>query len=392
MHICVGIDAAKQTHWAYAVDADGRVVLDCAVENSPAAIDAFVDALHALGGDLVIGIDVVGSFVRFPEAVLLAEGFALVHTPGLAVNRAGQGFAGGERKSDPKDARTIAELVRTRDLRPVLPDDDTLVALRLKIARRRDLVQDQTRCLNRLRGLLCGIHPGLERTLDVTCKGPLVLLTGYVTPTEIRRAGKRRIIAHLVKTRSLRNPDDLAERALKAAKDQRIAVPGEAVTAELIRELACEALQTRDRIARLERDLEALLDNHPDSALIRSLPGMGAVLTAEFIACVGDIRRFSSSDALACVAGLAPVLRQSGQRKAWRRPFGGDKALKRVLYQSAFCAVSIKDPLSTAYYERKRREGKRHTQAIIALARRRTTVLWSMLNNRQKFDPNRKVA
>jgi hypothetical protein len=86
----------------------------------------------------------VGSFARFLEAVLLAEGFALVHTPGIAVNRAAKGFSGGERKSDPRDARTIAELVRTRDLRPILPDDDTLVALRLRVGRRRELIQDQT--------------------------------------------------------------------------------------------------------------------------------------------------------------------------------------------------------------------------------------------------------
>ena len=340
----------------------------------------------------MIGIDVVGSFARFLEAMLLAEGFALVHTPGIAVNRAGQGFAGGERKSDPKDARTIAELVRTRDLRPIQPDDDTRVALRLKVGRRRDLVQDQTRRLARLRGLLCGIHPGLERTLDVTCKGPLALLARYVTPAEIRRAGKARIVAHLAKTPHLRAIEALADRALAAAHAQRIAVAGEVATAELIRELAVEALDARRKIAQTDRDLETLLSCHPDGALIRSLPGMGAVLAAEFLACTGDIRRFASADALASAAGLAPVLRQSGKRTGWRRAFGGDKALKRALYQSAFCAVTTGDPLSKAFYDRKRREGKHHTQALIALARRRVTVLWYMLHRREAFDPNRKAA
>ena len=392
MRICVGIDAAKTTHWAVGIEAAGNVVLDRAVENDPEAIDALVAELGRLDGEVVIGIDVVGSFARFLEAMLLAEGFALVHTPGIAVNRAGQGFAGGERKSDPKDARTIAELVRTRDLRPIQPDDDTRVALRLKVGRRRDLVQDQTRRLARLRGLLCGIHPGLERTLDVTCKGPLALLARYVTPAEIRRAGKARIVAHLAKTPHLRAIEALADRALAAAHAQRIAVAGEVATAELIRELAVEALDARRKIAQTDRDLETLLSCHPDGALIRSLPGMGAVLAAEFLACTGDIRRFASADALASAAGLAPVLRQSGKRTGWRRAFGGDKALKRALYQSAFCAVTTGDPLSKAFYDRKRREGKHHTQALIALARRRVTVLWYMLHRREAFDPNRKAA
>jgi transposase len=374
------------------VDAVGRVVLDRAVENDPKAIDCLVAELHGMRGEVLIGLDVVGSFARFLEAMLLAEGFALVHTPGIAVNRAGQGFAGGERKSDPRDARTIAELVRTRDLRPILPDDETRIALRLKVGRRRDLVEDQTRRIARLRGLLCGIHPGLERALDLTGKGPLALVARFVTPAEIRRAGKARLLAHLRKTPHLHGLDALAERALQAARAQAIAVPGEAATADLVRELAIEALEARAKIARIDRELEALLARHPDGALIRSLPGMGAVLAAEVITCTGDIRRFVSADALAAAAGLAPVQRQSGKRAGWRRAFGGDKTLKRAFYQSAFCAVSTRDPLSKAFYDRKRREGKHHTQALIALARRRVTVLWTMLHNREAFDPNKKAA
>lgn len=392
MTICVGIDAAKTTHWAVGIDGSGRVVLDRAVQNDPEAVDALIGELRALGQEVKIGIDVVGSFARFLEAMLLGEGFTLVHAPGIAVNRAGQGFAGGERKSDPKDARTIAELVRTRDLRPVLADDDQRVALRIKVGRRRELVQDQTRRLARLRGLLCGIHPGLERALDVTCKGPLALLTRYVTPAEIRRAGRARLVAHLKKTPHLRDIDALAGRTLDVARVQRIAVPGETATADLIRELAAEALIARQKTARIDDDLEKMLAEHPDGPLVQTLPGMGVVLAAEFLAGVGDIRRFASADAMASACGLAPVQRQSGKRHGWRRAFGGDKNLKRVFYQSAFCAVSTKDPLSKAFYDRKRRQGKHHTQALIALARRRLTVLWTMIHRRQAFDPHIKAA
>jgi transposase len=386
------MDVAKAIHWACAIDDAGRTLLDRAVENTPEGIASFAADLRTLGGEPVIGLDVVGSFAHFLGASLLAEGFRLVHAPGIAVNRAGQGFAGGERKSDPRDARTIADLVRTRDLRPILPDDETVTAIRLKVGRRRDLIEEQTRRLNRLRGLLSSVHPRLESDLDVTCKGPLVLLTRYVTPAEIRQAGKRRIMAHLAKTPHVQRAEALADHALAAARAQTLAVPGETAMAELVREMATEALETRTKIARLDRDLAALLAVHPDGTLIQSLPGMGAVLAAEFIACVGDIRRFPSADALASAAGLAPVIRQSGRKAGWRRTYGGDKALKRVFYQGAFCAVCRKDPLSKAFYDRKRREGKHHTQALIALARRRVTVLWTMIQRRQTYDPLIKAA
>jgi transposase len=391
MKISVGMDVAKAVHWACAVDEAGQVLLDRALANSPGDIEAFMAELRALGGEPVIGLDVVGSFANFLGASLLAEGFQLVHAPGIAVNRAGQGFAGGERKSDPRDARTIADLVRTRNLRPILLDDETVAAIRLKVGRRRDLIEEQTRRFARLRGLLNSVHPGLERELDVTSKGPLVLLSRYVTAAEIRRAGKRRLLAHLAKTPHLRAAEALADHALEAARAQSLAVPGETAIAELVRELATEALETRHKLARLDRDLAALLADHPDGALICSLPGMGVTLAAEFIACVGDIRRFPSADALASAAGLAPVIRQSGRKAGWRRTFGGDKALKRVFYQGAFCAVTSKDPLSRSFYDRKRREGKHHTQALIALARRRVTVLWTMIKHRQTFDPLKKA-
>jgi transposase len=391
MHISVGIDIAKEAHWVTAIDADGVVRIDRKLDNTPGAIAALVADLTELGGSVRIGLDVVGGIAGLAEAMLAEAGFALVHVPGLAVNRARQGTVGGEHKSDPRDARVIAEQVRTRqDLRPLEPATELDLELRLLVGRRRDLVEAQTQRLARLHDLLVGIFPGLERGLDLTTKGPLVLLSKFVTPAELRAAGKKRLVRHLKAAGGLPNVGALADRALAAAAEQTIAVPAERTTARLLKELIQEALATRARLASLDRELEDLLDRHPDTALIRSLPGMGAVLTAELIAEAGSLARFRSADALAAAAGIAPVLRQSGKVRFLRRPAGGNKGLKRVFYQSAFC--SLGHPDSRAFYDRKRRQGKRHHQAVIALARRRINVLWAMLNNRQPFQQNFKLA
>lgn len=111
---------------------------------------------------------------------------------------------------------------------------------------------------------------------------------------------------------------------------------------------------------------------------------MGAILTAEFLAEAGNLDRFTSADQLASAAGLAPVLRQSGKMNYLRRATAGSKHLKFIFYQSAFCAIRT-DPLSKAFYQRKRAEGKRHHQALIALARRRINVLYALLRTRQPY-------
>jgi transposase len=391
MQISVGIDIAKEVHWVTAIDAAAVVVVDRKLENTPAAIAVLIDELVALGASVRIGFDVVGGIAGFAEAMLTEAGFALVHVPGLAVNRARQGSVGGENKSDPRDARIIADQVRLRnDLRPIAPARELDLEIRLLVGRRSDLVAAQTQRLGRMHDLLVGIFPGLERRLDLTGKAALVLLGRFVTPAELRAAGKARLVRHLKAAGGLPHVEALAERALEVAAEQRLAVPAEAMTARLIRELAAEALATRARLIALDRELEALLDHHPDAALIRSLPGRGVVLAAEFIAEAGNLSRFPSADALAAAAGIAPVLRQSGKTRFLRRPAGGNKALKRLFYQSAFC--SLAHPDSRTFYERKRREGKRHHQAVIALARRRINVLWAMLQNRQAFRTNFKLA
>jgi transposase len=388
----VGIDVAKGAHWVCALGGDGRPRLSRAVPNTQEGVDALSAELRALPAPVLVGLDVDGSIAAFLQAVLLADGLSLVHVPGLAVNRAAHGYKGGERKSDPGDARVIADLVRTRpDLRPIRPESDATAGLRLLVGRRRDLAADQTRRVSRLRQLLSQAHPALEASLDLTCKGPLALLTRYVTPAEIRAAPERAIARHLRRTPHLRDPERLAALAKRIATGQRIAIPGEATIARLVRDMAAEALATRERLATLDKELEALVTAHPRGALVRSLPGMGAVLAAEFIATAGDIARFRSPAALAAAAGLAPVLRQSGRSSTLRRARRGDRDLKRILYLSAFSAFA-NHPESRAYYDRKRREGKHHTGALIALARRRTNVLWAMLTHGTAYNPNHRAA
>lgn len=394
MAIAVGIDAAKEVHWVTAVSREGHVLLDRKLDNAGPDVAAFIAELAGLGDQRLIGIDMLGGLATLLAAMLIAAGERVVHVPGLAVNRARQGTVGGQAKSDPKDARVIADQLRLRpdDFRPIQLQDETIAELRLLVSRRGDLVVDQTRRISRMRYLLATIHPSLERALDLTNQGPMVLLTRFVAAGDLRHFTPRRLARHLVRA-GLRQPqaESLAEAAVAAAASHPdLALPAEAATAELIREMAHEALAARARIARLDKRLEDLLLRHPDGALIRSLPGMGVVLAATFLAETGDIRRCANAGALAAAAGIAPVLRQSGKTRRLQRPAYANNALKRVFYQSAFCALS--DPLSRAFYDRKRHEGKRHHQALIALARRRVDVLWAMIDNRQMFDPDHRKA
>jgi transposase len=381
--LAIGMDVAKDAHWVVVLTAAGDVVWEQAVPNDGPALEAMLAAVRRVGEGRVWGVDVVGGLATLATAVLVAAGEAVVYVPGVVVNRARDALPGGEAKSDPRDARVIAEQVHRRgDWRRLLPDAETVAALRVLVGRRRDVVTQQTRRLAQLRELLLTVHPELERRLEVTTQAALVLLTRYVTPGELRRVGRQRV-GQALRARGIpaARAAALATTALECAQRQRLALPAEAVTAAVCKELAAEALAARARLAQLEQQLAEVLAAHPEGALIQSLPGMGVVLTSEWLAVAGEWHRFASAAKLAAAAGVAPVLRQSGRVRVLRRARRGHRVLKWVLYQSAHCAVQNRDPASRRFYERKRQEGKSHRQAVLALARRRVDVLWAMLTH-----------
>jgi transposase len=154
----------------------------------------------------------------------------------------------------------------------------------------------------------------------------------------------------------------------------------------VVAELAGEILALKGRIEGIDEEIGQRFFARPEARILISLPGMGAILGAEFLVAVGDVRAFSSADRLAAYAGLVPAAHDSGKRLGnHRRMRGGNKTLKRVFYQSAFASLRSA-PESRVFYERKRAQGKRHTQALIALARRRVNVVWAMLRDGTTFE------
>ena len=384
MRYWVGFDVGKVFHWVCVLDNEGKEVLSRRVEATEEDLEASCSEIEQLGGERTVGIDLLGGPATLLEAVLLGRGERVFHVPGIAVNRARDAYP-GEAKSDSKDAHVIADQLRLRSalLHEVCPRDETTAEMRVLVAHRRDLLQEQTRRAARLREVLLGVFPGLEATLDLKREGALLAVTKVATPASARKLGTARLFRWL-KGRGVRKAEDLAERIVKAAKAQRCELPAAEAKAALVAEIACEMLRTRERIAELDRRLEELLADDPAARIVQTMPGMGIVFTAEFLAEVGDLGRFASADSLAA-AGVAPVLRASGARSYQRRARRGNKVLKRVLYRSAFNCISHHER-SEAFYRRKRAEGKGHHQAVIALARRRIDVLWAMLRDGQNYN------
>lgn len=131
---------------------------------------------------------------------------------------------------------------------------------------------------------------------------------------------------------------------------------------------------------------------HPQAEIIESLPGMGPILGAELIAAAGDLSGYANAGRLASAAGLVPVPRDSGRRTGnLHRPMRYSRKLRRVFYLSASASMMREGP-NRDYYLKKRGQGLKHVQALIALARRRVDVLRALLRDNRLFEPTPPTA
>jgi transposase len=387
--VWVGVDVGKATHHACAMDAGGKVVFSRKVANDQAAIEQLVQRAGQAAVEVRWAIDLTSNAAALLTAVLVATGQQVVYVPGRVVNRM-TGVFRGEAKSDAKDARVIAETARMRtDLTPVTATDDLVVELSRLTAHREDLMADWVRGVNRLRDLLTGIFPALERAFDYSTRSALILLTGFQTPQAIRDAGLAGVEEFLREQQAWpKGISHMAAAALAAAEQQSLRLPGEATTAVLIARLARQLLDLDRQIKDTDKLITSRFRAHPSAEIIESLPGLGPILGAEFIVATGGtVTGFATAGRLASYAGLVPVAQDSGRVTGnLRRPKRYNRRLRRVFYMAALSSIRAGGP-SRTFYDRKRGERLIHTQALLALARRLVDVLWALLRDGRNFTP-----
>lgn len=373
-----GVDVGKEHHHCVVINARGERLLSRRVLNDETTLLELIADVLAISPDVMWAVDLNHGGAALLIGLLVNHEQPMTYLTGLAVHRA-SGSCRGEGKTDAKDAFVIADQARMRnDLGQLRPGDEIAVDLRTLTTRRADVVADRTRQINRLHAQLLEIFPALERAIELTNQGPVVLLTGFQTPDAIRRAGRKRIETWLAK-RKVRNAAALARTAIEAAAAQHTSLPGEKLAASMVVRLAKGVTALDEEIRELDALIEERFRQHRHAEVILSLPGLGIQLGADIVAATGgDLAAFGSADRLAGFAGLAPAPRDSGRISGnLRRPRRFNRTLLRAFYLSALASLRG-CPASRTYYWRKRHEGKNHKQALLSLARRRVNVLWAM--------------
>lgn len=384
--LIVGVDVGKTHHHAVGCDRTGATHLNQVVANDEAAIRAVLAAAGPADAVLLV-VDQPASIGALPVAVAQAMGIAVGYLPGLTMRQLAE-ILPGTAKTDARDAQVIAAAAwrMPETIRGIVPLAEHLAEVRRLSGFDTDLAQQGTALQNRLRGLLTQLHPALERVLgpQLQAAGVLALLQRYPTPAALQKAGRGRI-ATLLTQHGSRKADLLTDAIRDAVTRQTVVVAGTGAADLIVPRLASQLATVLADRAAIGEAIETRVVSHPLYPVLISLPGVG-LRTAATILVEIDGKTFPSAAHLASYAGVAPVTWQSGTSiRGTRRPRHGNLRLKDALFQSAFSSLAA--PASRTYYDRKRARGASHTQALLALARRRTDVLYAMIRDGTPYQP-----
>ena len=389
--IFLGIDWAEAHHDVCLLDEEGNRLGKARV---PDGIEGLA-RIHELVGDhiadplsVVVGIETDrGLLVQG----LVATGYRVYALNPFAVSRYRDRHTVSHAKSDPGDAKVLAELVRTdrQNHRQLAGDSELAEALKILARAHQTLVWARGRHVNQLRSTLREFYPAALEALgtDLAGRDALALLSRAPTPDQGRQLSLNQLRSALSQGGRQRGVQARAAELQLALRAPQLQPPlvlanayGSSVSAtvRVIRELNLQ-------IASLEAELAAAFEDHPDAKILRSLPGLGVVLGARVLAEFGDDRtRYQDARARRCYAGSAPITRASGTRLVVLARIARNRRLADALYLWAFCTLT-QSPGARAYYATHRARGHTHHQALRALSNRLVGVLHGCLQHQTVY-------
>lgn len=398
----VGVDWGT-THHVCLMRRNGEVVGHRTVVHTRAEVHDAIQWILAVTGAAPAAIAVA---IETPRGVLvdtlLEYGFALFAINPKQLDRFRDRFSAGGAKDDPRDARVLADGLRTdrRAFRLVQADDPQIIYLR-ELCRLSDELQDtRTRLANRLREQLYRVDAAWLALSPAADEAWLwEILSSAAHPGEWARLSRSRL-ARILKAHRIRR--FTVNDVLAAVRAPRLsAAPGvlEAVAVH-IAALVPQLLLADQQRMRTEHDIERSLDRlatpseaepreHRDVTILRSLPGVGRTVAATMLTEAAGPLATRDYATLRAHAGTAPITKRSSKRTfVVHMRYACKQRLRNALFHWSRTSIQC-DPAARAYYDELRARGHRHGRALRSVADRWLRILVAMLRAGTIYDPTK---
>jgi hypothetical protein len=389
--IFVGIDWSESHHDVCVMDVEGRVLATGRVPEGVkglARLHELVAAHAEEPSEVVVGIEIDRGLL---VGALVAAGYAVHAVNPLSVDRYRDRHRTSGAKSDPGDARVLADLVRTdRHLhRQVAGDTELAEGVKVLARAHQSLIWSRQRHLNQLRNALREFYPAALQAFgtDLASVDALAVLGAAPTPEAGRLLSVARITAALKRGGRRRRISERAEEIRAALRSPQLEAPDVLTRAygEVVRSTVRIVAEMTEQVETLQRELEARFEEHPDAKVLRSLPGLGSVLGARVLAEFGDDpTRYADPKARKNYAGTSPITKASGRSRVALARFARNRRLADALEMWAFCSLTTSAG-ARRYYDGLRARGHGHRRALRSLANRWVGILHGCLSHRERY-------
>ena len=382
----IGIDIAKNTHFASAVNSDGEVLVNpFSFENSKKGFDLFLSKFKDLDlNTCLVGLESTGHYGDNLICYLFSKGFTIAIINPIQTNSLRSSNI-RKTKNDKIDTFLIAKCLQLGNFSLMQEKDISIIKLRTLCRFRFDIIQSQTRLKTQLTTCLDLLFPELDNFFkgNLHLKTSYALLEKYSSPKEISNTRIDTLTKLLTTNSKGHYSYDKAVKLKSIAKDS-IGIDNPAISIQVKCLITQLALLT-EQISSIDKNIKKIMDNL--NSYILTIPGISYTLGAIIISEIGDIHRFSNPTKLLAYAGLDPSVRQSGKfnAKTTRISKRGSKHLRYAI-QRASSLIIWNNDVFYEYYTTKRSKGKSHNNAVGHVCNKLVRVIFKLLTENIPFN------
>lgn len=386
--LIVGADIAKKVHVARAVDFRGiELGKDCVFHNDAAGLTKLVAWMKDLGQrhgktEIVFGIEPTGHY-WFPLAAFLEEqAINIVVVNPHHVNKSKELEDNSQTKSDYKDAKVIADLIRNgKYAEPNLPKNE-YADLRILMNLREKVSTSLTQVKGRIGNWFDRFFPEYASVFkNWDGKASLISMREFPLPADIVAKGARGVLEgwkrEVKRGVGIRRAEKLYEAALTSIG----LTEGTAAARVELTVLLQQFDLYMEQLDMIMTQVVQILERIPGTAQMLTVPGIGVLAVAGFLAEVGDIRNYDHGQQIIRLAGLNLKENSSGDRKGKTGISKRGRSRLRALLFRAVLPMVAKNAAFKAlhqYYTTRSQNPLKKKQSIIALCGKLIRVLFTL--------------
>lgn len=392
----VGIDIAKNVHWAGIILPNGKEIKKSfSFHNNRKGFESLVETVKNVLIMLnlkkaIVGMEPTGHYWKSCARYLKKIDWIKVVTVNpFHVKNAKEFDDNCQTKNDKKDCMTIARLIKdARFFEPYLPEG-IWAELRNLSNTRAELVRKQNAVKCRLVAIIDEYFPEYAQVFkNVLSRTSEEILKECPFPEDIKSIGKEELLKHIKKTVKRGYSKKQVEKIYELANESIGTTEGIEGAKFQLNMYMEEAKLLDKQIKMTEQELERQLKETGFYESLISIQGIGIVSAATFVGEVGDINRFDSYEQIRRYAGLNLVENSSGNHKGKTTiSKRGRSLLRSILYRMAFTMVNKNKEIKELYkYLTTRKENQlKKKQAIVAVIGKILQIIYAVVTKNEEY-------